>query len=552
MRFDANIPKETRMQNDPTLEMAFPQEGDIPEAHRPKTIDQKEYLIGGEIRTWNGAMEEVLSPILIRSDKGLTARRLGSYPSLGEKEANDALAAAVKAWDNGRGEWPTMGMEARIERLERFVEAMRGCREDVVRLIMWEICKNAADAAKEFDRTVEYVIATIEAAKELDRASSRFQAVEGIVAQVRRSPMGVTLCMGPFNYPLNETFTTVIPALVMGNPVIFKPAKFGTLLFAPLLKAFRDCFPAGVINTLYGDGKVVVPPVMSSGKVDVFAFIGSARVANILEKQHPKPNRLRSVLGLGAKNPGIVLDDANLELAAKECALGALSYNGQRCTALKVIFVQRNVVDAFLPKLVAAVDALKPGMPWEEGVKITPLPETGKTGYMRELIDDALSKGAKIVNERGGATAGTLMKPAVLYPVAPGSRVYVEEQFGPVVPVVPFDDVSEPIRYIIESEYGQQASLFGTNPDDLAALIDPLANQVSRININSQCQRGPDAFPFTGRKDSAEGTLSITDALRVFSIRTLVAAKQERINKEILADITRERKSSFLSTDYLF
>ena len=115
----------------------------------------------------------------------------------------------------------------------------------------------------------------------------------------------------------------------------------------------------------------------------------------------------------------------------------------------------------------------------------------------------------------------------------------------------PFDDVSEPIRYVIESPYGQQVSIFGSDPGTIARLVDPLVNQVCRVNLNSQCQRGPDTFPFTGRKDSAEGTLSVTDALRVFTIRTLVAAKANDLNKRLLTEILRSRASSFLSTDFI-
>ena len=113
----------------------------------------------------------------------------------------------------------------------------------------------------------------------------------------------------------------------------------------------------------------------------------------------------------------------------------------------------------------------------------------------------------------------TYFAPALLYPVSPEMRIFHEEQFGPVVPVVPFDDVDEPLAHIVASNYGLQASLFGRDPEAIGGLIDVLANQVGRININAQCQRGPDTFPYTGRKDSAEGTLSVTDALRVFSIR---------------------------------
>ncbi len=130
-------------------------------------------------------------------------------------------------------------------------------------------------------------------------------------------------------------------------------------------------------------------------------------------------------------------------------------------------------------------------------------------------------------------------------------RLYTEEQFGPVIPVAGFADLETPVRYLLESNYGQQVSVFGRDPETIARLIDPLVNQVCRVNINSQCQRGPDNFPFNGRKDSAEGTLSVSDALRVFSIRTLVAAKAGDLNNNIINTIVRERRSNFLSTDFI-
>jgi glyceraldehyde-3-phosphate dehydrogenase (NADP+) len=538
--------------NKDNLKNIFPKENSISSEFQIQEIKQNEYLVNGEIRIWNGKLQDVYSPVKLANETELYSKKLGYYPLLNEKEANEILQSAKTAYNNGSGEWPTMSVENRIKCLETFVSKMKDKRKEVVNILMWEICKSYADSCKEFDRTVEYIIDTINAVKELDRSSSRFTIEQGIIGQIRRAPLGVVLCMGPFNYPLNETFTTLIPALIMGNTTIFKPAKFGTLLFQPLLKAFQESFPKGVVNTLYGEGHIVVPPLLSSGSIDVFAFIGSAKVANSLQKLHPKPNRLRSVLGLGAKNPAIILKDADIDLTVRECILGSLSYNGQRCTALKILFVQKSIADEFIAKFSSAVSNLKLGMPWEAGVNITPLPENNKTDNMKALIDDAVSLGAKVINENGGISNESIMIPAVLYPVNSKMKIYSVEQFGPIVPIVVFDDISEPIQHIIDSDVGQQASIFGRDPGVIGKLIDPLVNQVSRLNINSQCQRGPDSFPFTGRKDSAEGTLSTGDALRVFSIRALVTAKTEDINKELFSSITRERKSNFLNTDYIF
>ncbi len=131
-------------------------------------------------------------------------------------------------------------------------------------------------------------------------------------------------------------------------------------------------------------------------------------------------------------------------------------------------------------------------------------------------------------------------------------KLYREEQFGPIIPVIAFDDLSEPVEYLIESPHGQQVSIFSNDAHQIASLIDPLVNEVSRVNINCQCQRGPDVFPFTGRKDSAEGTLSVVDALRAFSIRSLVATKLNDSNKKLINEIVNNNESNFLSTKFIF
>ena len=535
------------------LQAIFVEAHQVPEEFKlEEEVHQREYLSNGELRAWDGEVHEVLSPICLKTPEGLKRKVIGTYPLCSEKEAAEALDAAVTAYNNGRGEWPTMSVGDRISCVEKFTGRIIEKKAIVVKLLMWEIGKSYADSVKEFDRTVEYIHATIDALKDLDRQSSRFSIEQGIVAQIRRSPLGVVLCMGPFNYPLNETFTTLIPALIMGNTLLFKPPKHGTLLHYPLLEAFRDCFPKGVVNTIYGRGNKIIPDLMKSGQINVLTLIGSSKVANELKKLHPKVNRLRAILGLDAKNAAIITAKADVQLAVQETVLGALSFNGQRCTALKIIFIHRTLADVFLKELTKAVEQLKFGMPWENGVSLTPLPEPHKPGYLQECIADAITNGATVVNEHGGAVNESFVYPAIVYPVNKEMKLYTEEQFGPVIPVVPFDDLEETIDYLIESTHGQQVSIFSNDEEEIAALIDPLVNQVSRVNINCQCQRGPDVFPFTGRKDSAEGTLSVVDALRSFSIRSLVATKLNENNKHLINEIVEGNSSNFLSTRYLF
>ena len=535
------------------LSNVFPEEKNIPEQFRiVQPVEQREYLINGEMKMWAGSLNPVVSPVFVKEGNEYKQKTIGSTPLLTSKESLEALDAAVKAYDLGHGLWPTLSVTERIEHVEKFLTAMRSKREEVVKLLMWEIGKTLKDSEKEFDRTCDYIVDTIKAYKDLDRNSAKLIEEQGFMAQIRRVPLGVSLCMGPYNYPLNETFTTLIPALIMGNTVVFKPAKYGVLLVRPLLDAFRTSFPAGVINIIYGRGRETVGALMETGKIDVFAFIGTNKGANELKKLHPKSHRLKAILGLDAKNPAIVLPDAEIDNAVSECITGSLSFNGQRCTALKIIFVHKSVVDQFISKFNDGIKKLKPGMPWDNGTGLTPLPEPGKVEFLRDLVDDAKQHGAKIMNENGGEFFNTFFYPAVLYPVNSKMKLYQEEQFGPVVPIVPFDDDQEAIDYVVNSNFGQQVSIFGTDSKRVAKLIDAFANQVGRINLNSQSQRGPDTFPFNGRKDSAEGTLSIADALRVFSIRTIVATKDTESNKHMISDIIRNRESQFLSTDYIF
>ncbi len=381
----------------------FPTRDAIPAEYLFETpIEQNNYLVNGELRQWNGPMQDVLSPVYVHTPSGPAPQFLGRYPLLTETEAMAALHSAMRAYNQGRGLWPTMSVADRIKHIEDFGFRMREKKREVVALLMWEIGKSYQDAEKEFDRTVAYIIDTIEALKDLDRVSSRFTLAQGIIGQIRRGPLGVVLCMGPFNYPLNETFTTLIPALIMGNSVIFKPPRLGVLLHRPLLEVFRDAFPPGVVNTVYGEGSNVIGPLMASGNIDVLAFIGSSRVAGMLKKQHPYPHRLRCVLGLEAKNAGIILPDTDLELTVKECLLGTLSYNGQRCTALKILFVHEDIVEKFCERFVTAIESLPCGMPWEKSVQITPLPEERSTTYLTGLVANAQQLGAQVINPAGG------------------------------------------------------------------------------------------------------------------------------------------------------
>ena len=217
-------------------------------------INHTEYLIDGKISSWNGKQANVYSTLLCDSkDKEPTL--IGNTPEMSGEFALKALDSAHKAFNHGQGSWPTMKVYERINCMENFVDRMILKRDEIVKLLMWEIGKNLNDSIKEFDRTVEYIKDTIEEYKIIDRNGATFQNKSGVRALIRRGPLGVVLCLGPYNYPLNETFALLIPAIIMGNTTIFKPAKHGVLLIAPLLEAFKESFPPGVVNIVFGRGR---------------------------------------------------------------------------------------------------------------------------------------------------------------------------------------------------------------------------------------------------------------------------------------------------------
>lgn len=527
------------------LKNLFPRPGDIPEQFRvPAGIDGGAYLLDGSIHHHLGAGKPVYSPIMMLEGGQLKAPPIGTLPLLPGDTALEALEAAERAFDCGMGFWPQMDVEERLERMEVFLERMRRHEKAFALMEMWELGKKYSECLVEFRRTEQYIRNTIEAYRVLDKDSSYIERLGSTLAQIKRCPLGIVLCMGPFNYPLNETFALVIPALIMGNPVILKLPEPGSLCTLPLLEDFAIQFPPGAINIINGEGDEIIGPLMKSGKLAVLGFIGSTRVANLLINQHPSNNRLRTILGLEAKNSAFIMPDADLEVTLAECASGALEFNGQRCTSLKHIWVHEKLADRFLAGLEKKIEEAGIGMPWQDDVLVTPLAEANKAEYLGRLVEDACRQGAGVVNRRGGSYCASLYYPAVLYPVVEGMQVYHEEQFGPVIPVSTFASLDDLYPYFRQSSYGQQASLFATSPVEAAPLLDILVNQVSRVNLNIRCQRSPDELPFTGRKDSAEGTLSISDALRAFSIRSLAVANEA--GRDLFFQIIASRRSQFL------
>ncbi len=506
--------------------------GDVPREFRFEETHINEILAGGRV-AWKGETVPSVSPVPLRRHDGLAAyAMLGSSPACDEEHARLALDAAAEAWNEGDGIWPMMTMEGRSMMLRALLEGIRPLRERIASYIMWGVGKGWNEALNEFDRTLDYAADTIAAGLDLQQRMSKDISLQHVTGHAELQPIGVALCVGPYNYPFYETLTNVIPALLTGNTVIIKAPPRGELLYAPLLPLFDKFLPQGVLNMIFGDGVDLLPSLMRSGRVDVFAFIGTSRVADALLAEHPEPHRLHCILGLEAKNIALVLPDAPLDLTVAECVKGALAFNGQRCAAIKLIAVNEQIEAAFLEKMCDALTKLQPGMPWEN-VRITPVISADHTDYLDRVLEDAVHFGARLVNEDRADAVMTLYPPALLADVTGDMRIAQEEQFGPLIPVMRFLTDDEALAMVRRSRYGQQVSVFGSSVDSLREIARSASRYVGRININGKCQRGPDHFPFTGRRDSALATVSIEDALFRFSIATVTATPEIGENLEL-------------------
>ena len=230
---------------------------------RPYVNGDKTF-IGGKIEEWFGDTKNSTSPIVDTT----TGERLviGSLAQFKTADSMAAVDAAKAAWTYGQGIWPQMTAEERIHAMTKFIDELSIRRQEIIDVLSWEICKNTADAAAEFDRTITFIKSIISAYSTLISTTTNWESVGGITYHVRRQPIGIMLCLSPFNYPLNEAYAVLIPALLSGNVAIMKIPTIGGLAHILTMEAFISAFPPGVVSFVSGAGRETMPPIMRSGE----------------------------------------------------------------------------------------------------------------------------------------------------------------------------------------------------------------------------------------------------------------------------------------------
>lgn len=450
-------------------------------------------LVNGK---WKSSEQEITiySPI--------NQEELGTVPAMTQTEADEAMQAARAALPA----WRALSAVERAAYLHKTAAILERDKEEIGTILAKEVAKGIKAAIGEVVRTADLIRY---AAEEGLRITG--QAMEGggfeatsknKLAVVRREPVGIVLAIAPFNYPVNLSASKIAPALIAGNVVMFKPPTQGSISGLLLAKAFEEAgIPAGVFNTITGRGSEIGDYIIEHKEVNFINFTGSTPIG---ERIGRLAGMRPIMLELGGKDAALVLEDADLEHAAKQIVAGAFSYSGQRCTAIKRVIVLESVAEKLATLLQEEVSKLTVGEPFDNA-DITPVIDNASADFIWGLIEDAQEKEAQALTPI--KREGNLLWPVLFDQVTKDMKVAWEEPFGPVLPIIRVASVEEAIAFANESEFGLQSSVFTNDFKKAFEIAEKL--EVGTVHINNKTQRGPDNFPFLGVKGSGAGVQGI-------------------------------------------
>jgi acyl-CoA reductase-like NAD-dependent aldehyde dehydrogenase len=336
-----------------------------------------------------------------------------------------------------------------------------------------------------------------------------------------RQPMGVSSIITPWNFPMAIPSWKIIPALVCGNTVVFKPATLTPLSALNFVKILEEAgIPRGVVNLVTGGGGDVGTAMVVSDTVRIVSFTGSTDVGRTVS-EHAAPSFKKVHLEMGGKNVIMIMDDANLELAVEGCLWGAFGTSGQRCTAASRVVVHEKVYDSFLDQFVARAVALRVGDGLGPGVQMGPVVSQGQLETVMKYVDIGREEGAKLAAgghrlSSGAYGKGFFHEPTIFADVAPSMRIAQEEIFGPVVSVIPCRSFDEAVAIGNGVQYGLSASIYTQDINRAFAAMRDMYTGIFYVNaptIGAEVH-----LPFGGTKATGNGHREAgTAALDVFS-----------------------------------
>lgn len=333
-----------------------------------------------------------------------------------------------------------------------------------------------------------------------------------------RVPLGVVSVITPWNFPVAIPMWKIAPALVYGNTVVWKPASETGITAAKIVNVFEQaCLPKGVLNLVNGSGITVGNALVEHKNVAAVTFTGSNQVGREIAAKAVTQNK-KYQLELGGKNPVVVLEDANLDLAAKLTIEGAMKQTGQRCTATSRVYVEQSIYDTFVNKLLNQVKKIKVGSGLDETVTMGPVASRKQFETVSSYIKKGIEEGAELIY--GGSTldpdlnGGFFIEPTIFGNVTNEMSIAREEIFGPVLGIIKVADYTEALEKANDTIYGLSASLFTTNLDKAFDFIKN--SEVGLVQINGETGGAEPQAPFGGMKESSSGTREQGQAAKEF------------------------------------
>lgn len=416
-----------------------------------------------------------------------------------KQDIGKAVGKAKEAFKN----WREVPVEKRASYVEKFAKEILKRKKEVAKLSTLEMGKPYNESLDDVDWDQDYLkFYAQEGPKILE--DEIIEKSKKALRKVVHEPVGVCAVITPWNFPLGMPVWGIMPNLVAGNTVVFKPSENTPLCGQEVVNILEKVgLPDGVVNIIHGDGKVGTTLVDSY--VDMVWFTGSTEVGQgIYEKCAKK--FIRCLLELGGSSPAIILDDADIDNAVDSIYWSRFSNCGQVCSAIKRLFVHRKIYKKLVGKLVERVQKAKAGNPFDK-VDFGPLVSEKQLVLLEAQVKDALEKGAKV--EVGGSRPkdkslrkGFYYLPTILTSVRFNMRVLTEEVFGPVLPVISFSSVDEAVRMANKTEYGLTAEIYTQNLELAREIADKL--EAGTVSINSNDYFSP-SCPFGGYKKSGIG-----------------------------------------------
>ncbi|MEJ5285459.1 MAG: aldehyde dehydrogenase family protein [Brevinematia bacterium] len=412
----------------------------------------------------------------------------------------------------------------RLEIMEKASELVNEYKDYLAEIITKESGKPISVSLGEVKATYERLRLTMEEVRVLYGEYLPGEWVEdtkGKFAIVLRKPIGVVLAISPFNYPLYIAAAKIIPALLAGNTVIAKPASDTPLSLIHFVRILEVAgVPAGAIQVITGRGRDIGDVLITSDDIDAISFTGSTKVGEYIAS---KAGIKKLHLELGGKASALVLEDADIDLAAKQICRGTFRNSGQRCDAVSRVLINKKIKDRFIEKVLEEVKNYKTGDPMDKNTVMGTVINEGARDRIHSLVEDALSKGAKLLS--GGKYNGLFYEATILDNVNLSMKVATEEIFGPIMPIIEVNSTEEAIEISNSSEYGLDSCIFTEN----IHLALKIAKQLEdgSVTINSAPAHGVGHFPFGGNKKSGLGREGIK-----YSIDELTKLHTIIINEE--------------------